>query len=144
MPKKAWSGRFAKKENPLMESFNASISFDQRLYREDIQGSLVHAKMLKKIGVLSQKEYEDIQKGLIQIQTEIETKKFLFSIAQEDIHMAVESRLRELIGEAAGKLHSARSRNDQVALDIKLYVRHHTKSLCALITDLQNKFLKLS
>ena len=144
MPKKAWSGRFAKKENPLMESFNASISFDQRLYREDIQGSLVHAKMLKKIGVLSQKEYEDIQKGLIQIQTEIETKKFLFSIAQEDIHMAVESRLRELIGEAAGKLHSARSRNDQVALDIKLYVRHHTKSLCALITDLQNEFLKLA
>lgn len=133
-----------------MERFNASIGFDQRLYAQDIQGSLAHAAMLKKIGLLSAKEHEKIQKGLKKVQKEIESGKFEFKNSQEDIHMAIESRLTEIIGPTGGKLHSARSRNDQVALDCRLYAREQNqvvikslKALRKILVGLAKKNLKV-
>src|SRR5690348_16638518 len=98
LKKKAWGGRFDKAENKLMEEFNASLSFDQKLYKEDIQGSLAHAQMLEKIGVLSALEYSQIKKGLESILKEIESHNFDFDNSMEDIHMAIESALTEKIG----------------------------------------------
>src|SRR3989338_8378916 len=121
--KKAWSGRFKRGEHPLMEAFNASLPFDRRLYTEDIEGSRVHARMLEKIGVLTQAELKKIDKGLLEVKAEIDQGKFEWSNALEDIHMAIEARLTEKIGALGGKLHTARSRNDQVALDLRLYAR---------------------
>src|SRR5690606_26366831 len=107
----------------IMVKINESISFDKILYKQDIKGSLAHAKMLSRQKIISAKDYKDIEKGLKQIEGEIESGKFKFSIELEDIHMNIESRLREIIGDAAGRLHTARSRNDQVALDFRMYVR---------------------
>ena len=115
MKQKMWDGRFEEGSSELLEEFNASIFFDKKLYKEDITGSLAHAKMLCAIGVLSKDELSSIQSGLGQVLAEIESGKFEFSVSQEDIHMAVEGRLTEIIGEAGKKLHTARSRNDQVA-----------------------------
>jgi len=141
MKKKAWSGRFAAAENPLMEAFNASIFFDKRLFEQDIDGSLAHAAMLKKIGILKADELTKIQTGLQRVREEIRAGNFAFEAAQEDIHMAVETRLTELIGPLGGKLHSARSRNDQVALDCRLYVRHKTEDVLKLIRKVQKEFV---
>ena len=106
-----------------MQQINASIGVDKRLYAEDIQGSLAHAAMLVKQGIITEVDGAAIAKGLAAVKAEIETGKFEFKVALEDIHMNVEQRLKELIGEPAGRLHTARSRNDQVALDFKLWVR---------------------
>lgn len=144
MSKKAWSGRFDEKESPLMERFNASIGFDCRLYEQDIQGSLAHADMLKKIGILNTNEYGKIAAGLKKILSEITAGKFVFDTSQEDIHMAVEMRLTDLIGPLGGKLHTARSRNDQVALDARLFVREHTQNTITRLKKLQNVFLDLA
>ncbi|MEM7241295.1 MAG: argininosuccinate lyase [Pseudomonadota bacterium] len=118
-----WGGRFAQGPDAIMEAINASIGFDQRLYAQDIAGSLAHAAMLSKTHVISDTDFTQIKEGLLTILSEIETGDFQFSTALEDIHMNVESRLRDLIGDAAGRLHTARSRNDQVATDFKLWVR---------------------
>ncbi len=118
-----WGGRFASGPDAIMEAINASIGFDKRLHRQDIEGSRAHAAMLAATGILTDKDAEAIREGLLTILSEIEAGKFAFSTALEDIHMNVESRLRELIGEAAGRLHTARSRNDQVALDFRMWVR---------------------
>lgn len=142
--KKAWGGRFDKAESPLMERFNASLSFDQKLYQEDIQGSRAHAKMLKKIGVLSEKEQFQIDKGLLDILQEIKSGKFVFDSSMEDIHMAIESKLTEKIGPAGAKLHSGRSRNDQVATDIKLYCRAQVGHLINLVSTLQSSLIELA
>jgi argininosuccinate lyase len=144
MSKKAWSGRFDEKESPLMERFNASLGFDWRLYEQDIRGSLAHASMLKKIGILSATEHGKIEAGLKKILSEIAAGKFIFDAAHEDIHMAVEMRLTDLIGPLGGKLHTARSRNDQVALDTRLFVREHTQNTIARLKKLQNVFLDLA
>jgi argininosuccinate lyase len=144
MTKKAWSGRFDAKENALMERFNASVSVDKRLYEEDIAGSFVQAKMLKKIGILTVAELKKIESGLKRILEEIRSGKFVFSDAQEDIHMAVESRLTEIIGPAAGKIHTARSRNDQVALDTRLFVRKATNETLLKIRALQSHLVGLA
>lgn len=136
MKQKMWDGRFEEGSSELLEEFNASIFFDKKLYREDIKGSLAHAKMLCSIGILSTEELEAIKNGLHQVLGEIESGEFEFSIKQEDIHMAVEGRLTELIGEAGKKLHTARSRNDQVATDFRLYCQNQNISIQKLIKTL--------
>ncbi|MFN0264875.1 argininosuccinate lyase [Tepidamorphus sp. 3E244] len=123
MSNKMWGGRFSSGPDALMEAINASIDFDQRLYAQDIAGSRAHAAMLADKGIISSEDADAINHGLNTILSEIEAGTFSFSRALEDIHMNVESRLAELIGPAAGRLHTARSRNDQVATDFRLYVR---------------------
>ena len=121
-----WGGRFASGPAAIMEEINASIGFDKKLYKEDIKGSSAHAAMLAAQGIISAADYDEIEKGLKTILAEIESGKFVFSRKLEDIHMNIEARLAELIGSAAGRLHTARSRNDQVALDFRLWVREET------------------
>ena len=118
-----WGGRFAAGPDALMEAINASIGFDQRLSAQDVTGSRAHAAMLAAQGIISSKDAETIRKGLLTILSEIESGTFEFSTALEDIHMNIEARLKTLIGEPAGRLHTARSRNDQVATDFRLWVR---------------------
>ncbi len=140
MKKKAWSGRFQVEETPLMESFNNSFSVDYKLYPFDIQGSLAHTTMLYQQKLLTKAELTQIHHGLKQILKEFENKTFKIDPKLEDIHMAVESRLAELIGPVAGKIHTARSRNDQVALDSRLYTRHTLKLMIAQLHELINSF----
>ena len=118
-----WGGRFDVAQADVMEAINASIGFDRRLYAEDIAGSIAHAAMLAKQGIISEDDGRAIADGLDKVQAEIEAGDFGFSTALEDIHMNIEARLRELIGAAAGRLHTARSRNDQVATDLRMWVR---------------------
>lgn len=118
-----WGGRFSSSPSALMEAINASIGFDQRLAAQDIQGSLAHSNMLAQQGIISASDRDAIHQGLQRVLAEIESGSFIFSNALEDIHMNVESRLREIIGDPAARLHTARSRNDQVATDIRLWVR---------------------
>ncbi len=118
-----WGGRFSAGPDTIMEEINASIGFDQKMYAQDIEGSRAHAAMLHKQGILSVQDAENIDQGLSTILSEIEAGEFKFSRTLEDIHMNVENRLAELIGSAAGRLHTARSRNDQVALDFRMWVR---------------------
>src|ERR1700685_4378474 len=120
MANKMWGGRFGQKPDPLMEQINVSIDFDRKLYRQDIAASKAHAAMLAKSGIITAQDAKQIAHGLDTILSEIETGKFVFKRALEDIHMNVESRLADLIGPAAGRLHTARSRNDQVATDFRL------------------------
>ncbi len=137
MSNKMWGGRFASGPDAIMEEINASIGFDQRLYRQDIAGSKAHATMLAATGILTQADRDAILSGLDGVLGEIEAGTFTFSRALEDIHMNVESRLRELIGDAAGRLHTARSRNDQVATDFRLYVRDSIDTLVTQVRSLQ-------
>ncbi|MEL0012958.1 MAG: argininosuccinate lyase [Alphaproteobacteria bacterium] len=138
-----WGGRFATGPSQVMERINASIGFDRRLFAQDIAGSRAHARMLIAQGILSAEDGAAIEAGLGTISREIETGEFSFSTALEDIHMNIESRLRELIGDAAGRLHTARSRNDQVATDFRLWVRdeidHVNDALKALQAALLDK-----
>ncbi|HMB20345.1 MAG TPA: argininosuccinate lyase [Spirochaetota bacterium] len=120
--KKLWGGRFDKKTSSITEKISSSIQFDKVLYRQDIRGSMVHAKMLNKIGVLTDDDYKNIIRGLEDIRHEIEVGSFEFSTSLEDIHMNIESRLTEMIGEAGKRLHTGRSRNDQIALDFRLFI----------------------
>ncbi|MGR3543633.1 MAG: argininosuccinate lyase, partial [Paracoccus sp. (in: a-proteobacteria)] len=118
-----WGGRFAAGPDAIMEAINASIDFDRRLYAQDIRGSRAHAAMLAAQGIISDSDAKAIGEGLITVLSEIETGDFPFSAALEDIHMNVEARLKDIIGEPAGRLHTGRSRNDQVATDFRLWVR---------------------
>ncbi len=138
------SARFAEATDAFVEVFTASVDFDQRMAQQDIQGSLAHAEMLSKIGILSCQELADIQSGLAQISKEIADGEFAWSIKQEDVHMNIEARLTELIGIAGKKLHTGRSRNDQVATDIRLYLRHETGAILGQLTRLQNALLDLA
>jgi argininosuccinate lyase len=137
MSNRMWGGRFATGPDAIMEEINASIGFDQKLWRQDIQGSLAHAAMLGKTGILTADDVAAITGGLKAIEAEIESGSFTFSRALEDIHMNIESRLRELIGPAAGRLHTARSRNDQVATDMRLWVRDTVDQIDQQIADVQ-------
>src|SRR5579864_6838580 len=119
----AWGGRFAGGPAEIMQRINVSIGFDKRLYAQDIAGSLAHCGMLVEQKVLSREDGDAIARGLAQIRSEIEAGNFPFRDEHEDIHLNIEARLRELIGPAAGRLHTARSRNDQVALDFRMWVR---------------------
>ena len=131
-----WSGRFKQSASSLLDDFNASIMFDRRLYREDIEGSLAHAGMLKEQGILSGDELKAIDEGLAQVLSEIESGDFEWKISDEDLHMAIEKRLTAIIGEAGGKLHTARSRNDQVAVDFRRYVLRKNSELSQLLKEL--------
>ena len=137
MSNKMWGGRFGSETDPVMEEINASIDFDRHLYRQDIAASKAHAAMLAKKGIITAQDAKSIAHGLDTILSEIEAGKFAFQRALEDIHMNVESRLAELIGPAAGRLHTARSRNDQVATDFRLWVRDAIDDIDAALAAYQ-------
>ncbi len=137
-----WGGRFSENVNELMQQINESISFDYKLYKQDIAASKAHSKMLHKIAILNKEELDKINQGLSQIEQEINEDKFQFKIELEDIHMNIESRLKEIIGDVAGKLHTARSRNDQVATDFKLFVRQEIDDNIILLQELQKSLIK--
>ncbi|THD83567.1 argininosuccinate lyase [Aliigemmobacter aestuarii] len=136
-----WGGRFADGPDAIMQAINASIGFDRRLYAQDIRGSRAHAAMLAATGILSNKDAEAIGEGLLTVLSEIETGGFPFRVELEDIHMNVEARLKEVIGEPAGRLHTARSRNDQVAVDFRLWVRDQCDAAAQGIEALMRAFL---
>jgi argininosuccinate lyase len=137
MTNKMWGGRFASGPAEIMEEINASIGFDRRLYAQDIEGSAAHANMLARCGVISEADAKAIANGLAAIKAEIDAGQFVFSRALEDIHLNIESRLKELIGDPAGRLHTARSRNDQVATDFRLYIRDSADHLDGQLAGLQ-------
>ncbi|MEE0776942.1 MAG: argininosuccinate lyase [Bacillota bacterium] len=141
---KLWGGRFAKNNDELMEDFHSSITFDKRLYREDITGSLAHSAMLAKQGIISEEEGKAIQEGLKFILKDIDEGHVEFDIKAEDIHMNVETMLIQRIGDVGKKLHTGRSRNDQVALDIRLYMKRETDEVIALLADLNETLLTMA
>ena len=141
---KPWGGRFTESTDAFVETFTASVNFDRRLYRYDIQGSRAHARMLEKVGVLSKSELDSILAGLEQIEQDIEQGNFQWSVSLEDVHMNIEARLTELIGEAGKKLHTGRSRNDQVATDLRLYLRDQINATCTELRRLQHGLLNLA
>jgi len=118
-----WGGRFQEPTDAFVQAFTASVDFDRRLAKVDIEGSLAHARMLQRIGVLDEDERLSIERGLAQISSEIARGDFPWSVELEDVHMNIEARLTQLIGDAGKKLHTGRSRNDQIATDIRLYLR---------------------
>jgi argininosuccinate lyase len=130
-----WGGRYAEGPSAIMREINASIGFDRKMWRQDISGSLAHAAMLKHVGIISAEDEAAIRQGLADISEEINSETFVFSEALEDIHMNIEARLTERIGDAAKRLHTARSRNDQVALDVRLWVRDAIDGLDAQMAD---------
>ncbi|WEJ62793.1 argininosuccinate lyase [Thiomicrorhabdus lithotrophica] len=138
------SARFSESTDAFVEAFTASIQFDNRMYKQDIQGSIAHAKMLTKVGILNDAELNDIINGLNQVQREIEAGEFQWSIKQEDIHMNLEARLTSLIGITGKKLHTGRSRNDQVATDIRLYLRDEIDSILPEMKRLQTGLVELA
>ena len=138
-----WGGRFTKETDQLVYNFNASLSFDQKLYKQDITGSMAHAAMLAKQGILTQQEKEEITAGLQEILKDIEEGKLEFSPEYEDIHSFVESNLIARKGEVGKKLHTGRSRNDQVALDMKMYVRDEIGEIDSLLKELLTSLLHI-
>ena len=143
-PAKLWGGRFSQQTAASVEAFTASIHYDARLYRHDINGSRAHARMLVKQGLITPEEGDLIQQGLAEIEAEIDNGTFVFRPELEDIHMNIEKALVEKIGSAGERLHTARSRNDQIALDIRLYLREESERLIALLTELQRAFVRLA
>ena len=142
--KKLWGGRFKQSTDTLMETFSASISFDKRLYDCDIEGSIAHCKMLARCKIITTAESNKIIKGLKRILRECDEGRFKFSDSLEDIHMNIENRLREIIGPVAGKLHTARSRNDQVCLDIRLYLRKEIDDIVGEINRLTKTLITIA
>src|SRR2546427_11571967 len=138
---KLWAGRFRGKTAPQVETFTSSLAIDRRLYRHDIVGSIAHCRPLERAGVLARREADKLVGGLKQVEKEIAGGRFRFTPAHEDIHMAIEARLTELVGEVGGKLHTGRSRNDQVALDLRLYLRDAVNDLLAGLRRLPARLL---
>ncbi|MBR4958275.1 MAG: argininosuccinate lyase [Phascolarctobacterium sp.] len=141
---KLWGGRFSKNTNELVDAFNASIDFDKRLYHEDIRGSIAHANMLAKCGIIPAEDGEKIVAGLKDILADIEAGNFSFEVALEDIHMNVEARLTERIGQAGARLHTARSRNDQVALDMHMYMKREVAEIAELLINFEKALLTVA
>lgn len=141
---KLWGGRFTKGTDKVVEDFHSSISFDQRLYRQDIKGSVAHARMLGRQGIISPAEAETIINGLEGILADIDAGKVEFEVGAEDIHMNIEKLLTERIGDVGRKLHTARSRNDQVALDVRMYLKEEIKETISLLINLQEVLLNLA
>ncbi len=141
---KPWAGRFTEPTDAFVEAFTASVGFDQRLFRHDIAGSKAHAQMLAHVGVLSEAECQQINNGLDQVLAEIESGQFQWSVSLEDVHMNLEARLTALIGDAGKKLHTGRSRNDQVATDIRLYLRDEIDSIQVELKRLQTALIDLA
>jgi argininosuccinate lyase len=142
--KKPWAGRFKGRTSKSVERFTESISFDHRLWKYDIEGSIAHAKMLGRRAIISHEDSVKIVEGLREIAREIESRKFRFREDLEDIHMNIESVLIRKIGEVGGKLHTGRSRNDQIALDLRLYLREETKKILTLIKEFQQTLLRIA
>ena len=141
---KPWSGRFSEPATELVRRFTASVAFDQRLAEFDVEASLAHARMLQAVGVISKSDLAAIEKGLSQIRSEIRAGSFPWSVAHEDVHFNIEQRLIELAGEAGKRLHTARSRNDQVATDVRLFLRAAIDHVLTLIKGLQRALLDLA
>ncbi len=141
MASKPWSGRFGAKTDRRIEEFTESISFDSRLFKQDIQGSIAHACMLTRVGLLTESECQQVVRTLLEIQAKIESGRFPFVLEREDVHMHIEAALVEVLGDVGRKLHSARSRNDQVATDLKLWAREALDRIDALLTRLQMAFV---
>ena len=144
IPKKLWGGRFSESTDTFVQKFTASVTFDKRLAKEDIRGSIAHVTMLAKQQILTDEDCKKIIDGLRQIEKEIENGTFEWSIAQEDVHMNIESRLIDLIGEAGKKLHTGRSRNDQVATDIRLWTRDTIDQSIQELQRLQKRLIDLA
>jgi len=140
--KKLWGGRFTKSAEEWVDEFGASISFDQELVLEDIEGSVAHVAMLSKTGILTEEEAEKIKTGLLQLKSKAEKEELSFSVKLEDIHLNLESMLTDLIGPVGGKLHTGRSRNDQIATDMHLYLRKQVKVIVTLLNELQTVLLE--
>ena len=141
---KMWAGRFGKETDLMVNDFNSSIRFDCRLYEEDITGSIAHARMLGEQGIIEKAEAEAIIAGLLEIRSEIQEGKTTFSLEYEDIHMNIEKMLTDKIGNAGKRLHTARSRNDQVALDMRMYVKKEIKEIMELVLDFMDALCKKS
>ncbi|OQX20041.1 MAG: argininosuccinate lyase [Desulfobacteraceae bacterium IS3] len=144
MSEKPWDGRFSEKTDKLVEAFTSSIQIDRRLYAYDIEGSTAHCKMLAKVGIITDEEASTLVQGLEQIRAEIEQGRFRFDDSLEDIHMHIEDRLFQLVGTVARKLHTARSRNDQVALDVRMYLRAETLNVITLLRELRKILVNLA
>ena len=141
---KLWGGRFSKQASKLLDEFNASLPFDKELFIEDIEGSIAHSAMLAKQGIITEDEAEKIKEGLLEIKKEIENNEFKWDISDEDIHMAIEKRLIELIGDTGKKLHTARSRNDQVAVDFRRWVLKRNLEFANKIKELIEVFVNIT
>lgn len=142
--KEAWSGRFSEPVADFVLRYTASVNFDKRMAIADITGSLAHAKMLAKCGIISAEDHADIQRGMKQIREEIESGKFEWKLELEDVHLNIEARLTALVGDAGKRLHTGRSRNDQVALDVRLYLRNEVDELLGLIDHVQHGLVELA
>jgi len=140
----SWGGRFSEQTDAFVEAFTASVEFDQRMYKQDIAGSRAHARMLNKVAVLSDDDLSAILKGLDQVEQEIEAGEFEWSVSREDVHMNIEARLTAIIGDAGKRLHTGRSRNDQVATDIRLYLREQIEYVINEAKRLQQGMLELA
>lgn len=144
MSQKPWDGRFSEKTDKDVETFTSSIDVDKRLYRYDVEGSIAHCKMLAKAGIITEGESHELVKGLYEVLKEIEQGVFHFDNSLEDIHMHIESRLAQNLGPVAQKLHTARSRNDQVALDVRMYLRDETNKIIQLLNELNRAIVSLA
>ncbi|MDP3289679.1 MAG: argininosuccinate lyase, partial [Methyloversatilis sp.] len=143
-PTKAWSGRFSEPVSELVKRYTASVFFDRRMWRQDIRGSLAHAAMLARQGIIAQTDLDDIRRGMAQIEAEIENGQFDWNLDDEDVHLNIEKRLTALVGDAGKRLHTGRSRNDQVATDIRLWLRDEIDVILARLTDFQSALLDLA
>ena len=141
---KAWAGRFAQASDRRLEAFNASVAFDVRMVREDIRGSIAHARMLGQQGIIGQDDAETLEQGLWQILSEVDAGAFALRLEDEDVHTGVERRLRELVGPVAGKLHTGRSRNDQVATDLRLWLKGALLELSDGVLDLEEALTEIA
>ena len=144
MTEKPWDGRFTEKTDKIVEDFTSSIETDKRLYAYDIEGSIAHCRMLAKASIISEEDASSLMEGLGKIKREIEHKNFQFDNSLEDIHMHIESRLVQLVGKAAQNIHAARSRNDQVALDVRMYLRDETLNIIKLLVMLRKEIVGLA
>jgi hypothetical protein len=140
----AWSALFSEPTSELVQRYTASVAFDQRLWRADIAGSLAHATMLADRGVIGAADLADIRRGLAQVAEEIDSGRFQWRIDLEDVHLNIEARLVELVGDAGKRLHTGRSRNDQVATDVRLWLRDEIELIGALLGDLQRRLVALA
>jgi len=140
----AWSALFSEPMSELVQRYTASVFFDQRLWRADIQGSLAHAEMLQAQGIISPQDLADIQRGLAQIIQDIESGQFEWKLELEDVHLNIEARLTQLVGDAGKRLHTGRSRNDQVATDVRLWLRNEIDAICELLNNLQRALVEVA
>uniref|UniRef100_UPI003FA241AB lyase family protein n=1 Tax=Zoogloea ramigera TaxID=350 RepID=UPI003FA241AB len=143
-PAKAWSGRFSEPVSDLVKRYTASVFFDKRMAAQDIRGSLAHARMLARQGIIGATDLADIERGMAQIIAEIERGEFAWNLDDEDVHLNIEKRLTALVGDAGKRLHTGRSRNDQVATDIRLYMRDAIDRIVGFVRGLQAALLDLA